>query len=393
MTTINLESASKAKISSRRNIHDSHIDGYSEEYCRSIKDRIDKKIHISFEEIDVEGIHNIQSLPEDAVLFYVAPHKSHMDYVAAPFIMHKEGLPFPRIAAGENLLPIRADGRINPQGIAMKYVTGIDAIKAGVVPVRREKDATYVFELCNTLEKLMCKGKSVLVFTEKNGKKTGRSYDGTLGTFKPATFEAAITAKDNKKNSYIVPYTVSYDFVPEALLYPSLIDIRNVLEDKRSSRLSKALAKAKYTGIETRTFMFDLFHKGAGKIHIDFGKPIEVKPKDNRKELVEQAQEQCSRLYRVTSTAVLCTALLEEGSNMPSNIGQRCIDIESRVEAKDGNMKALEKPSYDKAMDILRRRKVIDISTYVQNSTGSNPITIKNQRVAEYFRNTIAHLL
>ncbi|MBY5943395.1 glycerol-3-phosphate 1-O-acyltransferase PlsB [Halomonas sp. DP5N14-9] len=56
-----------------------------------------------YDGVDVNGLEEVKALAEDHTLIYVPCHRSHIDYLLLSYVLYREGLMPPHIAAGRNL--------------------------------------------------------------------------------------------------------------------------------------------------------------------------------------------------------------------------------------------------------------------------------------------------
>jgi len=295
-----------------------------------------------------------------------------MDYAAISYYLHINSLPYPRIVAGQNLM----DGVV---GNLIKYITKFDFLKAGAIPIQRSKSKDLK-KFCDVLGNLLAEEKSVLVFPESSDGKTGRSYDGKAREFASALFSAPINAALQGKDVYVVPMSVSYDFIPESHLFPALQTSARLRRSKRNT--TRLLGNMVYMWLESRSFLYDIFNGGKGNIYIDFAQPINAKDfaKNQRKELALLAQESSLGSYRATSPAILSHVLIHKQSD---DLTLQCKQVEKQLFEKGRNLAVTD---YHLTINDFLDRNILGWDH-------RGLIEIRQPGIVEYYANTIEHLL
>jgi glycerol-3-phosphate O-acyltransferase len=195
--------------------------------------------------INQEEINRMREKSTEAPLILVPCHKSHLDYLLLPYVMFKNNMPCPHIAAGKNL-------SFWPLGPLFR--------RTGAFFIRRTfKGAELYSKVFGAyLEKLLYEGFNIKIFIEG-----GRSRTGKLLTPKPGGLAMIIKAYLNGAcdNLYFVPVFVGYDQVLEEDAY-----LKEIEGGKKSPETLKGL-------INTRKFL----KKKYGKVYIRFDEPLSIK--------------------------------------------------------------------------------------------------------------------
>jgi hypothetical protein len=370
----------RAAWSSSTEMVEDHFDA---DYCKNAASRIEALILKSYRALVMpeESKKKILGLRASSIL-YASLHKSHFDYVAVCGKMFLEGLPCPRTIAGSNLLT----GWI---GWSIKYLTGIDMIKWGAIPVERQPSIPRnLLAFCSRIEALLKINKPILVFpeietsTNGHGKsiRTGRAYSGKIRKFASAPFSPAINASKEGKKVYIVPVAVSYDFVAEDRYFCSLTKAVAMKEFKNV--FISILGKFYYLFLEFH-FFYRMYRLGYGNIYIDTGRPILVEPNASEKELAHLAQQEAARCYRVTMPALVSYAM-HKGATSGDQL-QKSVERYSEIlKAANINFQPSTnlKEGIEGALDGLVRRKII---------SNHGAISVKKPDIITYYANTIAH--
>lgn len=190
-------------------------------------------------------INRMREKSTQAPLVLVPCHKSHLDYLLLPYVMFRNNMPCPHIAAGKNL-------SFWPLGPLFR--------RGGAFFLRRTfKGAPlYARIFAAYLEKLLYEGFNIKIFIEG-----GRSRTGKLLAPKPGGIAMLIKAYLNGAcdNLFFVPVYIGYDRVLEEDAY-----LKEIEGGKKSPETLKGL-------INARKFL----KKKYGKVYMRFDEPISLK--------------------------------------------------------------------------------------------------------------------
>ena len=195
--------------------------------------------------VDQKQINRMREKYTEAPLILVPCHKSHLDYLLLPYVMFRNNMPCPHIAAGKNL-------SFWPLGPLFRG--------GGAFFLRRTFKGAELYSkiFAAYLEKLLYEGFNIKIFIEG-----GRSRTGKLLTPRPGGLAMIIRAYLNGAcdNLYFVPIFVGYDRVLEEDAY-----LKEIEGGIKSPETLKGL-------ISTRKFL----KKKYGKVYIRFDEPISIK--------------------------------------------------------------------------------------------------------------------
>ncbi len=195
--------------------------------------------------MDQKQINRMREKYTEAPLILVPCHKSHLDYLLLPYVMFRNNMPCPHIAAGKNL-------SFWPLGPLFRG--------GGAFFLRRTFKGARLYSkiFAAYLEKLLYEGFNIKIFIEG-----GRSRTGKLLTPRPGGMGMIIKAFLNGAcdNLYFVPIFVGYDRVLEEDAY-----LKEIEGGSKSPETLKGL-------ISTRKFL----KKKYGKVYIRFDEPISIK--------------------------------------------------------------------------------------------------------------------
>lgn len=195
-------------------------------------------------EIDDEGMARVREAARSKRLVIVPSHKSHIDYLVISYVFYKSGLIPPHIAAGVNL-------SFWPLGPIFR--------RSGAFFLRRtfSGDPLYSTLFRAYIIKLIEEGFPIEFFIEGT-----RSRTGKLAPPKYGMLDMIVEAfrGGNVSDLAIVPVSVGYEKVIEADSY------RKELEgsEKKSENLGALLQTS------------SVLRSRYGRIHLDFGEPIDL---------------------------------------------------------------------------------------------------------------------
>ena len=194
--------------------------------------------------LDQEEIGRMREKSTEGPLVLVPCHKSHLDYLLLPYVMFRNNMPVPHIAAGKNLA-------FWPLGPIFRA--------GGAFFLRRtfKGNPLYAKIFSAYLEKLLFEGFNIKIFIEG-----GRSRTGKLLAPRPGGLAMLIDAFRNGacEKLFFVPIFIGYDRVIEEDAYlKELEGGKKTPETLKSLLSSKKILKLKY-----------------GKVYMKFSEPISI---------------------------------------------------------------------------------------------------------------------
>lgn len=195
--------------------------------------------------LNQDEINRMREKSTEAPLILVPCHKSHLDYLLLPYVMFRNNMPCPHVAAGKNLSFWPLGPLFRRAGAFFLRRTFIGA------PLYSKIFAAY-------LEKLLYEGFNIKIFIEG-----GRSRTGKLLTPRTGGIAMLINAYHNGAcdNLYFVPVFIGYDRVLEEDAY-----LKEIEGGKKNPETLKGL-------INARKFL----KKKYGKVYMRFDEPISLK--------------------------------------------------------------------------------------------------------------------
>ena len=196
-------------------------------------------------EVDNQGIAVVRQLAGRGPVIYIPSHKSHVDYLVLNYVLFKNNMHIPRIAAGKNLA-------FWPMGHIFR--------KSGAFFIRRTfKGArlyTAVFE--RYIQALLEEGHPLEFFIEG-----GRSRSGKLILPKIGFLSILLRA-------YEAGFCKDLIFVPASIAYDRILEEQSYLKELGGGEKKKESFKQM---LGARRFL----QKKYGKIYIRFGRPVSLK--------------------------------------------------------------------------------------------------------------------
>ncbi|PKF51273.1 glycerol-3-phosphate 1-O-acyltransferase PlsB [Enterovibrio nigricans] len=197
-----------------------------------------------YQGININNSERVRKLAQDGhEIVYVPCHRSHMDYLLLSYVLYKEGLVPPHIAAGVNL-------NFFPAGPIFR--------RGGAFFLRRtfKGNRLYSTVFREYLAELFAKGYSVEYFSEGGRSRTGRLLPAKTGML-AMTIQAML--RGLKRPVTLVPVYIGYEHVMEVSTYAKELQG----ERKEKENFGQVL------GIVRKL-------RNYGKGYVNFGEPIPV---------------------------------------------------------------------------------------------------------------------
>ncbi len=277
----------------------------------------------------------------------VSSHRSHLDYILLGIHCSKLGYRNLRFAAGDNLT-------------RMPYI-GTKFASLGAFPIYRNrvKRRKYVLELCEQVAAMLDGGDNVIAFPEG-----GRSYGGAMLKMKSGLIAANVIAqcRSPHRQHYYLPFTVSYEVLPEISYLSWLEEARRLRRDPHRW-VRRAAGSCLYYGADLAAFagfvLLGRFGSRYGNVYLDYAEPfavgsvIDVKNtcapdarnvlvahKVATRRLAEEIRRYLLRLYRILPMHVVAYEL-KNGHTRRGDITARIPAIVGLLEAQGRNCRTL----------------------------------------------------
>ena len=320
----------------------------------------------------VLGLENLLSIPQDTSAVLVSTHKSHLDYVVAPWVL-KEYQILERerplaIAAGDNLFKRIAKWNFD------KILRTCGAYKIIRNPQPGTRIATTGTQLNYTTERMVA-ADWFLLFPE-----CARSYTGEVMPFDPAALGIFQRAEKRSERKVVyVPTVIGYERVPEDRWFTAFAKYKTA-----ASCFEKALYYALDWPLIMAQQYIGIWNKPIGQIVIRFGTPLTSSEGDkqlNKEDFAKRMENACKSLVPAFSTNILATALLQ--SESPAQLPYKIAEVYDHLNQRG----VIANPEKD---HILRAARFLSAPLrnffHIGDAYG-----IGRMDIIEYYRNCTAH--
>ncbi len=319
-----------------------------------------------YRDVEVHNIAPVRDLALDHQLIYLPCHRSHMDYLLLSWVLYRQGLMLPHVAAGDNL-------NIPLIGPLLK--------RGGAIFMRRKfhGDQLYYALYKAYLEAMSHRGHALEYFIEGGRSRTGRLLPAKTGLLKMSV--ESFTATPQKPVA-IVPVWIGYDKLVESSSYQHEL----AGQSKQSENLGNTLGAA------------SILIKRFGKAHLSFGTPLPLAevispledPQQQAVQLGKRTLRAINGAAKLTPISLIATTLL----NAPGiSLSQQALEVQlTELKAMLGGLypeiltQDLEQPVKRWITDALDLKQIsADKSSIYMNSAQAQAST--------FYRNNILHLL
>lgn len=199
-----------------------------------------------YDGVDVRHLQRLRAASHDAALVYLPAHRSHMDYLLVSYILYKEGLALPQVAAGINL-------NFWPVGGLLR--------RCGAFYLRRSfgGDKLYTAVFRAYIDVLIGRGRPLKFYLEGGRSRTGRLLAPKTGLLAMAV-DSAQTQRE--RPVALVPVFIGYDRVME---------VNSYFEELRGARVKKGESIAALLRGARK-----LLSRQYGRAYIAFGEPLRL---------------------------------------------------------------------------------------------------------------------
>jgi len=324
----------------------------------------------------------------DCPTLIVSSHRSHMDYILLGIHCSRLGYRNLRFAAGDNVT-------------SLPYV-GAKFSAMGAFPVCRDRVSSrrYIVDLCEEVAAMLGDGDNVVGFPEG-----GRSYSGQMLKMKSGLIAASIIAQARSahRKHYCLPFTVSYEVLPEIGHLDWLQKARRLRGDKRS-QAERVAGSLFWYGADLAAFARLILSArsgsvpgaGYGNVYLDYAEPLAIEPivgiekgsvsnaanalvahRAATRRAAEEIRRQLVRLYRILPMHVVAHELNREFNGKDAIMARTSATVD-RLQALGRNCKLLHGLSaaeiFEQGTAQLRRLDAVDMRGGVLRSTRANVV-------------------
>lgn len=245
-----LDEASSKDISVEKARKEAHsiLDEIAANFSHSLVKNCDKILGWLWNKL-YQGLHisnaaTVRRLAQDGhEIVYVPCHRSHMDYLLLSYVLYREGMIPPHIAAGINL-------NFFPAGYIFR--------RGGAFFIRRSFKGNKLYSIIfrEYLSELFSKGYSVEYFSEGGRSRTGRLLPAKTGML-AMTIQAML--REQTRPVTLVPIYIGYEHVMEVSTYAK--ELRGKRKEKENAgQVIKTIRKLRNFGLG----------------YVNFGEPIQL---------------------------------------------------------------------------------------------------------------------
>lgn len=197
--------------------------------------------------IDVRHLARLRETAHDhREVIYLPSHRSHMDYLLLSYILYREGLALPQIAAGVNL-------NFWPVGALLR--------RCGAFYLRRsfKGDRLYTAVFRAYVEVLVARGQPMKFYPEAGRSRTGRLLEPKTGMLSMAVASAL---SSRGASVAVVPVYIGYDRVMEVNQY---------FDELRGTKVKKGESMGDLLRGSSK-----VLKRQYGRVFVSFGAPIDL---------------------------------------------------------------------------------------------------------------------
>ena len=332
--------------------------------------------------VDQEGVERVREAARRGTLIYLPSHKSHVDYLVLSYLLQRQALQRPLIAAGDNL-------NFFPIGFLLR--------RGGAFFIKRSFKGKRLYPALVDayIRKLLVEGFPIEFFLEGGRSRTGKLLSPKFGLLSMVV-DAAMKAR-----------LTNVSFVPVSIGYERIVEERSYVHElgggeKQKESLGGLLETPK------------LLRSKYGRLYVQFGEILELSemlgdrdvdglsPAERRRMVQEIAHETLRRIEQVTvvtPAAMVATALLVHRRR-----GIRMGELRSRIEMLFASLRAKDARVADPLTDAegaLRQDTLdetlalfVDAGLVEEHETGGETIYRvpgRRRMALEYYKNNVLH--
>tara|TARA_B100001750_G_scaffold222955_1_gene212779 strand:+ start:673 stop:3171 length:2499 start_codon:yes stop_codon:yes gene_type:complete len=332
--------------------------------------------------VDQEGVERVREAARRGTLIYLPSHKSHVDYLVLSYLLQRQALQPPLIAAGDNL-------NFFPIGFLLR--------RGGAFFIKRSFKGKRLYPALVDayIRKLLVEGFPIEFFLEGGRSRTGKLLSPKFGLLSMVV-DAAMKAR-----------LTNVSFVPVSIGYERIVEERSYVHElgggeKQKESLGGLLETPK------------LLRSKYGRLYVQFGEILELSemlgdrdvdglsPAERRRMVQEIAHETLRRIEQVTvvtPAAMVATALLVHRRR-----GIRMGELRSRIEMLFASLRAKDARVADPLTDAegaLRQDTLdetlalfVDAGLVEEHETGGETIYRvpgRRRMALEYYKNNVLH--
>lgn len=209
---------------------------------RAFEPILDRLVRRVFSEVDVTGVEGVREASRNGTVVFLPCHKSHVDYIVLSYVLRKNLLELPVVAAGDNLsfFPV---GEILRQG--------------GAFFIRRDfrGDRLYAAVVDAYVRRLLRDGWAMEFYLEGGRSRTGKLLAPKLGLLN-LVVDAALSLEGR-----------AVAFVPVHIGYERLMEDFELAQEKAGAPKQRESYRSLYAVLDALRYDY-------GRVSVSFGEPI-----------------------------------------------------------------------------------------------------------------------
>ena len=332
--------------------------------------------------VDQEGVERVREAARHGTLVYLPSHKSHVDYLVLSYLLQRQALQPPLIAAGDNL-------SFFPLGFFLR--------RGGAFFIKRSFKGKKLYPALVDayIRKLLVEGFPIEFFLEGGRSRTGKLLSPKFGLLSMVVDAAS---RAHLTRVFFVPVSIGYERIVEERSYVHELGGG----EKKKESLGGLLETPK------------LLRSRYGRLYVQFGELLELgdalqgesiadlKPPERRKLVQSIAHETLRRIDQVTvvtPAAIVATALLvhrRRGIRM-GELRERIAMLFGALERKGARIAGpltdaegeLRQDTLDETLALF-----VDAGLVEEHETGGETIYRvpgRRRMALEYYKNNILH--
>jgi 1-acyl-sn-glycerol-3-phosphate acyltransferase len=301
-----------------------------------------------FQGIEVTGVESLRQTIAREPVVLLPNHRSHFDYLLLSFVLYRENLPLPYIAAGDNL-------NFFPAGALLR--------RAGGFFIRRksDRDPLYRFVLQGYITYLMKQGHLIAFFVEGGRSRSGLPRQPKIGLLK---YIVSAVKEGERKEVSLIPVSITYDRVPE----------------ERSITAELSGEKKKRESFMELLRAADIFRRKFGSLNVAFGERVCSTTSGDLHPLAVNLVRQQAELGKVTPLSFVAAA---------RSIASEDSLISQAQDLYDAIVSLYSEPPWNVAMTWCTAGKTTKeaVDAVFRFTAGQHPGFPENSAVQEYYKN------
>jgi len=267
---------------------------------RAFEPILDQLVRRVFSDVDVSGVEGVRDASREGTVVFLPCHKSHVDYIVLSYVLRKNLLELPVVAAGDNLafFPV---GEILRQG--------------GAFFIRRDfrGDRLYAAVVDAYVRRLLRDGWAMEFYLEGGRSRTGKLLAPKLGLLN-LVVDAALALEGR-----------AVSFVPVHIGYERLMEDFELAQEKAGAPKTRESYRSLFAVLDALRYDY-------GRVSVTFGRPIELESLRAELGLANGALTPAKRRSITSKLASLVGRTIHESARITAGslVATALLDMEGR---------------------------------------------------------------